>query len=323
MMNPDHEPTTKKPSVQQEAPLRATRIRFIDEAQPSAGRRRFTQPRLASIAEEDASIETVAAARDQPECIEQLFLLHVPEGSSAQMRERAKALVDAPERAEANRMLTVEHGSESLEWRPGFAIVNCRDKSRNDIVSALVDFAFYEGNLRALEQTLVKTELQAQSDVALAHRVRYRDRGQWERLTDCAEQCSRMRLTFARLEPQLLAACEIGPSAARRWITPLTERTNIETRLESLNDRLEALEELYEGATQRISEYRWYKGGHALELIIIVILLIETIMIGFDLYLHNAARHAAFTRIGGDVAVCAVVRGEGGPAAEMSYNHGS
>jgi hypothetical protein len=319
MMNPDHEPTTKKPSVQQEASFRATRIRFVDEAQPSAGRPRFTQPRLASIAEEDASIETVAAARDLPESSEQLFLIHVPEGSSNQIRERARALVDAPERAEANRMLIVEHGSDSLEWRPGFAIVSCRDKNRNDIISALVDFAFYEGNLRALEQSVVKAELQAQSDVALAHRVRYRDRAQWGRLTDCAEQCSRMRLTFARLEPQLYAACEIGPSPARRWITPLTERSNIETRLESLNDRLEALEEFYEGANQRISEYRWYKGGHALEIIIIVILLIETVMIGFDLYLHNSDRHAAFTGTGSDVVVRAIVSGEGGSAAAMGY----
>jgi hypothetical protein len=265
--------------------------------------------------EEDASIETVAAARDLPESIEQLLLIHVPEVASKQIRERARALVDAPERAEANRLLIVEHGSEFLEWRPGFAIVKCRDESRNDIISALVDFAFYEGNLRALEQSLVTAELQAQADVALAHRVRYRDRAQWERLTDCAEQCSRMRLTFARLEPQLFAAGETGPSRMRSWITQLIEKSNIETRLESLSDRLEALEELYEGANQRISEYRWYMGGHALEIAIIVILLIECIMIGFDMHMHNSDRHAAFTGTGGDVAICTIVRGEGGSAA--------
>jgi hypothetical protein len=319
MTNLDQEPITKKPSVHHEASLRATRIRFIDEAQASAGRRRFTQPRSASTAEEDASIETVAAARDLPEPIEQLFLIHVPEGASNQIRERARALVVAPERAEANRMLIVEHGAELLEWRPGFAILKCRDETRNDITSALVDFAFYEGTLRALERTLVAAELQAQADVALAHRVRYRDRAQWERITDCAEQCSRMRLTFARLEPQLLAACSIGPSPVRRWITALMEKSNIETRLESLSDRLEALEELYEGANQRISEYRWYVGGHALEIIIIVILLIECIMIGFDMHIHNTDRHAAFTGTGGDVLVRAIVRGEAGLAAETGY----
>jgi hypothetical protein len=261
----------------------------------------------------------VAAARDLPESIDQLFLIHVPEGASVQIREQARALVNAPESAEANRTLIVEQGSELLEWRPGFAIVKCRDERRNDIISALVDFAFYEGNLRALEQSLERAELQAQADVALAHRVRFRDRAQWERLTDCAEQCSRMRLTFARLEPQIYAACETGSSRVRSWITPLMERSNVEDRLEALSDRLEALEELYEGANQRISEYRWYMGGHALEIAIIIILLIECIMIGFDMHIHNSERHAAFTGTGRAAVVRTIVKGEGGSAAETCY----
>lgn len=232
--------------------------------------------------EEDVDVEGLPpVGADRPAPVDRLFVVCVPDGSSSQSRERARGVW----------AVTLEHGPEVLEWRPGFAIVQCRQESRNDIVAALVDFAFYEGDLRVLEEGVEAAEQQAQADVALAHRVRYRHRAHWERLTDCAERCSRMRLTFARLEPQLLAASRTLSPTARSWMTRLLQKSDMESRLSSLNDRLEALEELYEGATQRISEYRWFVSGHALEIGIIVLLLIECALMSADLYSHNRDRH--------------------------------
>jgi hypothetical protein len=278
--------TTKAPITREAtAPIHVSRIQFTDGAPSGADRRQFTHPRRAQAREEEASLESAASAGDGSEPVDECIVVCIPAGSSSQSRERAKALL-----GDMSRAVTLEHGPDALDWRPGLAVVQCREDSRKDIVSALIDFAFYEGNLRVLERSVEAAETQAQADVLLAHRVRYRDRAHWERFTDCAEQCSRMRLTYARLEPQLLAASRTLTAGARSWVTRLLQKSDMESRLESLNDRLEALEELYEAATQRIAEHRWYVGGHALEIGIIVLLVIECAMMGADIYMHNRAR---------------------------------
>ena len=281
----------KGPALREANPfVKLTRVTFVDSPDGSS---RFAQPRRASAVEEDFAPESVGSA-SVPE--ETFRVLIACVGSSNQSRDEARGRLPAPsEREGTSRPLLLEHGPDALEWRPGLAIVQSREDSRNDIVAAAIDFAFYEGHLRQLEALVDKAEVQAQADVALAHRVRYRDRAHWERLTDCAEQCSRMRLTYARLEPQLLTASRTLSPTARSWMTRLLQKADMESRLEALSDRLEALEELYEGATQRISEYRWYVGGHALEIGIIVLLVIECAMMGADIYLHNRG-FAAGTR---------------------------
>ena len=55
-------------------------------------------------------------------------------------------------------------------------------------------------------------------------------------------------------------------------------------RLEAFNDRLEACEELYEGAVDRITDYRWYEKGLLLEVAIVVLLSIEAALLAFDFY---------------------------------------
>jgi hypothetical protein len=298
---------TKTPVPREAASfVRIRRISFADGPPPAGGGRRFTQPRSASALEEDVSIETVAAAAAEAEPLDHCFVLHVPEGPASQCRERAKSLWASAGYAEGGPAMTLEHSSDVVEWRPGLVVVQCREGSREDILAALVDFAFYEGHLRALERSVEAAEVQAQTDVTLAHRVRYRDRAQWERLVSCSESCSRMRLTFARLEPQLGDASRTLSPPARTWVSRLIQKADVESRLEALNDRLEALEELYEGAAQRISEYRWYVGGHALEIAIIVLLLIESTLMGADIYLHSRTRQESH-----GPPTTAEVRGEG------------
>ncbi|HVZ33708.1 MAG TPA: hypothetical protein VG963_14855, partial [Polyangiaceae bacterium] len=58
-------------------------------------------------------------------------------------------------------------------------------------------------------------------------------------------------------------------------------------RLEALSDRLEALEEFYDAATQKVSEHRWYREGHLLEIGILLLLLFECALMGADIYLHQ------------------------------------
>ena len=64
----------------------------------------------------------------------------------------------------------------------------------------------------------------------------------------------------------------------------LRARADVADRLESFNDRLEACEELYEGAVDRITDYRWYEKGLLLEVAIVILLAIEAVLLSWEFY---------------------------------------
>ena len=100
------------------------------------------------------------------------------------------------------------------------------------------------------------------------------------------EKVTGARLTFARLEPQFATRTRDLRAAGRRWFLRLRRAGKIFDRLEATSDRLEALEDFYEAATQRISDYRWYKEGHRLEKGIVGLLLLECSFMVADIVLH-------------------------------------
>jgi hypothetical protein len=266
---------------------RMCRVTFVDGVPAVAGASRtFSQPRKAYALQDEITLSEAAAIHEGGDGTNRLLIAIVRDGTSTQNRERARMLLPGSDPTIASRSIILDSGADALEWRPGLAVVQCREDGRNDMLSALIEFAFAEFILRTLEQAVEVAEERAESDIALAHRVRYRDRAHWSRIVECAEQCGRMRLAYARLEPQLLSAPRTLSATARIWMTRLLQKSEMESRLESLSDRLEALEDLYEGATQRISEYRWFVSGHALEIGIIVLLLAECMLMCIDIRLH-------------------------------------
>ena len=50
--------------------------------------------------------------------------------------------------------------------------------------------------------------------------------------------------------------------------------------------RLEACEDLYEGAHDRVADFCWYRSGHWLEVGIIAFLIVEVVLMSIELYIH-------------------------------------
>jgi hypothetical protein len=258
------------------------RIRFV--AQPAAGARvlrRFTQPRSCAAIEESGADNSDRPT--WPEPTDHLDVVFVAPGSG---REPGPGWLSPPDHSDAVPAATVERPGVSVEWRPGRALVRASADMHDEILAALADFAFYEGELRTLERDVESRLTNAGDDVPRAYVIRRRDRKHWPRFVEMIESFSRMRVTFARLEPQLAKGSRTLSPEARRIMSRLLVRADAEERLEALNDRLETGEDLYEGASDRVVEYRSYRTGHRLELGIICLLLAEVILILVDLYIH-------------------------------------
>ena len=63
--------------------------------------------------------------------------------------------------------------------------------------------------------------------------------------------------------------------------------TRAEARAEALDARLEACEDLYEGANDRVADVKGWHDGFIMELIIVVLLLLEVVLLCADLLMRN------------------------------------
>ena len=264
------------------------RIRFVETTSgDNKVIQAFSRPRRVFAVEEPstrtaASSSSAATGKAVGTCV----VTCLPKGATAEVRQRARSLTETAAASSTESPIDVGQEQETIAWQPEHTLLQGRSDRLPDMLSGAVAFTFYEGELRAMERALEPLEAQAQSDVTLAHQIRRRDRRHWRRLRATMETLSTMRLSFARLEPLLAGGARDLTGDARDWISRLAEEADIFDRLEAASDRLETLEDLYEGANQRISEYRWYREGHFLEIGIIFILILECALMTGDLYWH-------------------------------------
>jgi hypothetical protein len=269
------------------------RVRFVDRASPGARvLRAFAQPRPCVAIEEDVTPGGFAAPDSSPEPTDHLEVILVLNGTAPEWQARGGEWLAPPDHPEAVPAVVVEREGYSVRWRPGRALVQGRGDCTEDVLAALTAFAFYEGELRTLEQELAAHEEGARADVTRAYRIRFRDRKHWDEFRQRIEQLSVMRLRYASLEPRLARPSRNLPAEARRVMARLLTRADVKTRMEALTNRLEVFEDLYEGASDRVADYRWYFGGEVMELGIILLLVFEVILMAADLTMHLPLYHA-------------------------------
>jgi hypothetical protein len=275
------------PSGRPKQPFTVRRIRFLTELPPGARvRREFKQPRHVFAVEEVVEPADLPAGKVWPEPVDQCCLVFVSNGSAKDGMENAAEWLAPPDQPEAAPTVVIELDGDSIQWRPGRALVQAHPERREDIQAALTEFSFYEGELRTLESAADAREAQAREDVARTYGVGSRDRKHWKRLRETMEYLAQLRLTYARLEPRLEKGSRTLAPEARRLMVRLLRKADVESRLEHISNRLETLEDLYEGAVDRIADYRLYRNGHWLEIIIIVLLLSEVFLMSGDMYIR-------------------------------------
>jgi hypothetical protein len=262
----------------------AKRISFVSEP-PQGARvcREFARAYSRTAIEEVLDAAALSADRASPLSAEDLTVLLIPVDAAAEGAKLSEAWI--AEDGAAAATLSVAVGAQRIKWRPGRAIVQGPAASFDRTLEALTGFAFYEGELRRLEEALDEHEAQTQADVARAQVIRFRDRSHWRRLTELSERFWRMRLVYARLASDLAGAPRGLPPETKQLINRLLDQADVAARLEAVSDRLEACEDLYDGATDRIAEYRWFVASLWLETSIVVLLLIEIGLLSAELYL--------------------------------------
>jgi hypothetical protein len=163
-------------------------------------------------------------------------------------------------------------------WRPGAAVIFAAPLRIEPLLAGLVDFAYYEGELRKLEQEIAASWPELEEDSPLAYDVNADNFARDKILGSRMQQALRRRQRHSRIEPHLLLAAAHLPAPAQALIERLREEARTEDRMEILDGQIEVNEQVYEMSSQRMGEYRNARREFILECLIIVLLAAETLI---------------------------------------------
>jgi hypothetical protein len=263
----------------------AWRVRFV--RQPGSGEqvfREFQDPEsvVAVVAMTDAEEMLLTTAEPG---VDEFHCLVVPAtgDGSGEWGGRALEWV-GPAETGAAPTVDVTLRNDRILWRAGRAAVIGSRERAEEILPGLVEFAWYEGQLRRLESEIQADWQRAEQDVPLTHRVRAADLKRCETVDRMTEVVTHRRMRFARLEPHLGKAPLTLSPPARRVFSELLQAADVADRLDAVDDRLEVTEDLYELANDRLLEFSYYRSEFWLEVGIIVILILELAGIGWELW---------------------------------------
>lgn len=265
----------------------AQQIGFCDDkalGQPPLRRFRDPYPRVA-VARPVVVDELLSTAPAGQPPLDKFDFLFLPGGlaSPIELQRAAEAWMNDPALTALQPTIDLVLQSDRVLWRPGRAVVLGASRRLPDLLAGLVDFSFYEGELRRLEQELEDDWTVAEADVPLTHGLERSALARREHVDQMTRRTALRRIRFARLSPHLEKASAALPGPARRLSAELALQAEVVERLKNVDDRLEVFENLYELANDRLSEFTYFRREYRLEVWIIVLLLAEALLILGDL----------------------------------------
>ncbi|MBJ9975239.1 hypothetical protein IAE35_05500 [Pseudomonas sp. S75] len=189
-------------------------------------------------------------------------------------RQTLEAWIRADDDVDQPTLETMSFG-ERILWRPGRALIIGNPERCEELLAGIVAFSWYEGCLRGLETDIAAFWSTADDDIELTHMPCKRHQARSSHVDACVTRTTRWRMAYTRLETCLEKAPTRLSSAVRRLYNELAMQTDVHDRLVSLDDRIEVLQDLYELATDRLSEHRHVIQELRVEWLIVALLLVE------------------------------------------------
>lgn len=259
------------------APCRLYRVSFRnrDDGLPVLLRLEDPQPALALLAQDEALTEDQPLPDDAR--AGELMVIFASGGlqTGHAWRQRLESWM-APDPSVQSPILDIPSFSDRVLWRPGRGLIIGSPERSRELLEGLAAFDWYESRLRDLENAVAQAWKPAQRDIELTHQLQPAALSRQTEVNRQVLHTTHWRMTYTRLESHLEKPPQQLPGAVRRLYNELSVQAEAHDRLAALDDRIEVLQDLYELATDRLSEYRYYRGELRVEWLIVAILLIDT-----------------------------------------------
>lgn len=226
-----------------------------------------------------------AGTHPQPVPADDLLILSVPAPvqEDADLLAHVRAWVDAatPDNDRKSQMIALQ--GAQIFWAPGCAALLTHADRHATVRKALIEFSYYEGELRAIERDLGGLWPELEADAPLAFEFNEKSVRKRQLLSRRFQQVLAIRSRLAWITPHVLCPHLHPPTLASQVGERLRERTRLTHRLEFISGQLEIFERVYELCGQRASDFMHARISHTLEWVIIILLLAQTILVSVDL----------------------------------------
>ncbi len=157
------------------------------------------------------------------------------------------------------------------------------------VVPAILEFACLETALQILEQKVARAWPQLEEDGPLAFDFDHRSDRRRSVLAGRFGSMLGIRARWAQLQPPVHRPLVYPPTLASQVGERLRERARLAERWESLGGQIDVFQNVYELCAQRAHDWRLAWKGHTLEVFIILLLLLQTVLLMFELFAGSEA----------------------------------
>lgn len=170
------------------------------------------------------------------------------------------------------------HGAQ-IVWGTGRAAVLAAPDRLDGAVRAVLESEFIDAELKHIELALGALWPDLETDGALAFEFAPRAVRTKHKLAERFRTVLELRARLMRLSPHIHLPPIFPPTLASQIGERLRERARMAHRAESLDGQLDVFERVYDGCAQRASEFVHARRSHALEWVIIILLLAQTVFV--------------------------------------------
>ena len=200
-----------------------------------------------------------------------------------ELQDKAHLWVDAAssDRGAPTQMVTLQ--GAQIFWNSARIAILAPADRLSAARRAVVEAFWYDLELGAVERMLGEIWPQLERDTPLAFTFDEKALPRRQELRKRYVQVMDLRSRHGRLSPHVHCPHLHPPTLASQIAERFRERARMDHRHEILGQQLEVFERVYETCGQRASEFVQSRNGHMLEWIIIVLLLTQILLWGFEL----------------------------------------
>ncbi len=174
---------------------------------------------------------------------------------------------------------------EKLFWQPGKAILQISASNIHKFFLSLIEFSFYEEELRKLETEINTNWPVVEKDTALTRQVNASDIKQVGHINEMTERVTLQRMRYVRMRSKLEDVPHFLLTPLKAFSSELLAQADTESRLDSVEGQLEIYKDVYELANDRISEFKFFHVEAKLEIFVILLLLAEVAIMILELFI--------------------------------------
>lgn len=212
----------------------------------------------------------------------QLVLIPASEQDDRDRSTAARAWVESGG-GQVDRCMPIVLQGAQIFWSQSRTAIIAAAERLHAVRSAVIEFCFFESELRDVERQIGDRWSQLDVDTPLAFEFHEQAISERKELMQRFRVIIGLRSRGVRMAPHIQCPHVFPPTLASQISERMREKSRVAERLEFMREQIEVFEKVYEMCSQRASDFVANRTSHMLEWVIILLLAAKTILLVVNL----------------------------------------